>query len=63
MILQSKEYIVSSNIAPFASTISIVYNYQSSWAYESILYFKSFKIIASEVSILMSIYSEIIIDL
>ena len=48
--MQSKECIISSNIALFSSTVSVMHNCQSSWAYESTLYFKSFKIIAPEVS-------------
>ena len=48
--MQSKGYIVSSNITPFASTVSVVHDCQSLWTYKGILDFKPFEIIASEVS-------------
>ena len=50
IIARSKGCIVSSNIAPSTSTVSVVHNRQFAWAYEGMPYFKPFEIIAPEVS-------------
>lgn len=50
VIARSKGCIVSSNIAPSTSTVSVVHNRQFAWAYEGMPYFKPFEIMAPEVS-------------
>lgn len=50
IVARSKGCIVSSNIAPSTSTVSVVHNRQFAWAYEGMPYFKPFEIMAPEVS-------------
>jgi len=50
IIARSKGCIVSSNIAPSTSTVSVVSNRQFGWAYEGMPYFTPFEIMAPEVS-------------
>lgn len=46
----SKGCIVSSNIAPSTSTVSVVHNRTFAWAYEGMPYFKPYEIFAPETS-------------
>jgi hypothetical protein len=50
IIARSKNCIVSSNIAPSTSTLSVVQNRTFAWAYEGMPYFKPFEIFAPETS-------------
>ena len=50
IIARSKGNIVSSNIAPSTSTVSVVQNKTLAWAYEGMRYFKPYKIFAPETS-------------
>lgn len=50
IIAQSKGCIVSSNIAPSTSTVSVVHNRTFAWAYEGMPYFKPYEIFAPETS-------------
>jgi hypothetical protein len=50
IIARSKGCIVSSNIAPSTSTVSVVHNRTFAWAYEGMPYFKPFEIFAPETS-------------
>ena len=47
---RSKGCIVSSNIAPSTSTVSVVHNRTFAWAYEGMPYFRPFEIFAPETS-------------
>jgi len=50
IIARSKGSIVSSNIAPATSTVSVVHNRTFAWAYEGMPYFKPYEIFAPETS-------------
>ena len=50
IIAHSKGCIVSSNIAPSTSTVSVVHNRTFAWAYEGMPYFKPFEIFAPDTS-------------
>lgn len=50
IIARSKGCIVSSNIAPSTSTVSVTQNRTFAWAYEGMPYFKPFEIFAPETS-------------
>jgi hypothetical protein len=50
IIARSKGCIVSSNIAPATSTLSVVQNRTFAWAYEGMPYFKPYEIFAPETS-------------
>merc|ERR1719223_1456357 len=50
IIARSKGSIVSSNIAPSTSTVSVVQNKTFAWAYEGMPYFKPYEIFAPETS-------------
>ena len=50
IIARSKGCIVSSNIAPATSTVSVVHNRTFAWAYEGMPYFKPYEIFAPETS-------------
>jgi hypothetical protein len=50
IIARSKGCIVSSNIAPSTSTVSVVHNRTFAWAYEGMPFFKPFEIFAPETS-------------
>jgi hypothetical protein len=50
IIARSKGCIVSSNIAPSTSTVSVVHNRTFAWAYEGMPYFKPYEIFAPETS-------------
>jgi hypothetical protein len=50
IIAHSKGCIVSSNIAPSTSTVSVVHNRTFAWAYEGMPYFKPYEIFAPETS-------------
>jgi len=50
IVARSKGCIVSSNIAPSTSTVSVVHNRTFAWAYEGMPYFKPFEIFAPETS-------------
>merc|ERR1712113_803799 len=50
VIARSIGCIVSSNIAPSTSTVSVVSNRTFAWAYEGMPYFKPFEIFAPETS-------------
>jgi hypothetical protein len=50
IIARSKGCIVSSNIAPSTSTVSVVQNRTFAWAYEGMPYFKPYEIFAPETS-------------
>lgn len=47
---RSKGCVVSSNIAPSTSTVSVVHNRTFAWAYEGMPYFRPFEIFAPETS-------------
>lgn len=47
---RNKGCIVSSNIAPSTSTVSVVHNRTFAWAYEGMPYFEPFEIFAPETS-------------
>jgi hypothetical protein len=50
VIARSKGSIVSSNIAPATSTVSVTQNRTFAWAYEGMPYFKPYEIFAPETS-------------
>merc|ERR1712071_99348 len=50
VIARSKGSIVSSNIAPATSTVSVTQNRTFAWAYEGMPYFKPYEIFAPESS-------------
>ena len=50
IIARSKGCIVSSNIAPSTSTVSVTQNRTFAWAYEGMPYFKPYEIFAPETS-------------
>ena len=50
IIARSKGCIVSSNIAPSTSTVSVVHNRTFAWAYEGMPYFEPYEIFAPETS-------------
>ena len=50
IIARSQGSIVSSNIAPATSTVSVVQNRTFAWAYEGMPYFKPYEIFAPETS-------------
>ena len=50
IIARSKGCIVSSNIAPATSTVSVTQNRTFAWAYEGMPYFKPYEIFAPETS-------------
>lgn len=50
IIAHSKGCIVSSNIAPSTSTVSVVSNRTFGWAYEGMPYFEPYEIFAPETS-------------
>jgi hypothetical protein len=50
VVARSKGSIVSSNIAPATSTVSVVQNRTFAWAYEGMPYFKPYEISAPETS-------------
>jgi len=50
IVARSKGCIVSSNIAPSTSTVSVVSNRTFAWAYDGMPYFKPFEIFAPETS-------------
>jgi hypothetical protein len=50
VVARSKGSIVSSNIAPATSTVSVVQNKTFAWAYEGMPYFKPYEISAPETS-------------
>lgn len=50
IIARSKGCIVSSNIAPSTSTVSVVSNRTFGWAYEGMPYFEPYEIFAPETS-------------
>lgn len=50
IIARSKGCIVSSNVAPSTSTVSVVQNRTFAWAYEGMPYFKPYEIFAPETS-------------
>merc|ERR1712226_201222 len=50
VIANSKGCIVSSNIAPSTSTVSVVHNRTFAWAYEGMPYFRPYEIFAPETS-------------
>ena len=50
VVARSKGSIVSSNIAPATSTVSVVQNKTFAWAYEGMPYFKPYEIFAPETS-------------
>jgi hypothetical protein len=50
IIARSKGCIVSSNIAPSTSTVSVVHNRTFAWAYEGMPYFKPFEIATPDLS-------------
>jgi hypothetical protein len=50
VIARSRGCIVSSNIAPATSTVSVTQNRTFAWAYEGMPYFKPYDIFASETS-------------
>jgi hypothetical protein len=50
IVARSKGCIVSSNIAPATSTVSVVHNRTFAWAYEGMPYFKPYEIFAPETS-------------
>merc|ERR1712113_418586 len=50
IIARSRGCIVSSNIAPSTSTVSVVHNRTFAWAYEGMPYFKPYEIFAPETS-------------
>merc|ERR1712087_697860 len=50
VVARSKGCIVSSNIAPSTSTVSVTQNRTFAWAYEGMPYFKPYEIFAPETS-------------
>jgi hypothetical protein len=50
VIARSKGSIVSSNVAPSTSTVSVTQNRTFAWAYEGMPYFKPYEIFAPETS-------------
>lgn len=50
IVARSKGCIVSSNIAPATSTVSVVHNRTFAWAYEGMPYFKPYEIFAPKTS-------------
>lgn len=50
VVARSKGCIVSSNIAPATSTVSVTQNRTFAWAYEGMPYFKPYEIFAPETS-------------
>jgi hypothetical protein len=50
IVARSKGCVVSSNIAPATSTVSVVHNRTFAWAYEGMPYFKPYEIFAPETS-------------
>uniref|UniRef100_A0A7S1YXL8 very-long-chain (3R)-3-hydroxyacyl-CoA dehydratase n=1 Tax=Trieres chinensis TaxID=1514140 RepID=A0A7S1YXL8_TRICV len=50
VIARSKGCIVSSNIAPSTSTVSVVHNRTFAWAYEGMPYFRPYEIFEPDVS-------------
>lgn len=50
IVARSKGCIVSSNVAPSTSTVSVVHNRTFAWAYEGMPYFKPFEIFAPDTS-------------
>lgn len=50
IVARSQGCIVSSNIAPATSTVSVVHNRTFAWAYEGMPYFKPYEIFAPETS-------------
>lgn len=50
VVARSKNCIVSSNIAPATSTVSVVHNRLFAWAYEGMPYFKPYEIFAPATS-------------
>lgn len=50
IVARSRGCIVSSNIAPATSTVSVVHNRTFAWAYEGMPYFKPYEIFAPETS-------------
>lgn len=50
IIARNNGSIVSSNIAPATSTVSVVHNRNFAWAYEGMPYFKPYEIFAPETS-------------
>lgn len=50
VVARSQGCIVSSNIAPATSTVSVVQNRTFAWAYEGMPYFKPYEIFAPETS-------------
>merc|ERR1712087_1050791 len=50
VVARSKGCIVSSNIAPSTSTVSVVQNRTFAWAYEGMPYFKPYEIFSPETS-------------
>jgi hypothetical protein len=50
IIARSKGCIVSTNIAPSTSTVSVVHNRTFAWAYEGMPYFEPYEIFAPETS-------------
>merc|ERR1712071_680951 len=50
VVARSKGSIVSSNIAPATSTVSVTQNRTFAWAYEGMPYFKPYEIFAPETS-------------
>ena len=50
IIARSKGNIVSSNVAPSTSTVSVTQNRTFAWAYEGMPYFKPYEIFAPETS-------------
>jgi len=50
VIARSKGCIVSTNIAPSTSTVSVVHNRTFAWAYEGMPYFEPYEIFAPETS-------------
>lgn len=49
-ILAHQTCVVSSNIAPSTSTVSVIHNRQFAWAYQGMPYFKPFEIFAPDTS-------------
>lgn len=50
IVARNRGCIVSSNIAPATSTVSVVHNRTFAWAYEGMPYFKPYEIFAPETS-------------
>lgn len=50
IVARSKGCVVSSNIAPSTSTVSVVHNRTFAWAYEGMPYFKPFEIFEPDTS-------------